>query len=229
MTMVPFYANYIPCSFQPSLRLPIRVLRPSDVVPPLAHARIGPIANLRHVASYDNVLKYCEVDAVFVIYAALDQDSRICRTSGGLETFNSMVPRTSSDHSLSMKYISAVHPTILRQKSAWYNWLLSYCTESPNLRSVNERKFRQAALRYPAASPILRGPFIFLGGFSSGQKTPLGAINAVAPSMKFMRHTCFALLEANAPSSGKYRGDPAQTIHRTIVGSRDTPYLQLLL
>jgi hypothetical protein len=63
------------------------------------------------------------------------------------------------------------------------------------------RNFRQAALRYPAASPILRGPFIFLGGFSSGQKTPLGAINAVAPSMKFMRHTCFALLEASTSRS----------------------------
>lgn len=43
MTLVPFYANYIPCPFQPSLRLPIRVLRPSDVVPPLTQARIGPI------------------------------------------------------------------------------------------------------------------------------------------------------------------------------------------
>lgn len=113
--------------------------------------------------------------------------------------------------------------------------------------------FRQVALRYPAASPILRGPFIFLGGFASEQKTLFGAINAVAPSiMKFMRHTCFALLEpsmsrctimkremllqrgtslvrVDASSSGRYRGDPAQTIQRTIVGSRKTPYVQLLL
>lgn len=58
------------------------------------------------------------------------------------------------------------------------------------------RSFRQVALRYQAASPILRGPYFFLGGFFSGQKTLLGAINAVAPSMKFMRHICFALLGA---------------------------------
>ena len=45
MTLVPFYANNFPCSFnlRASLRLPIRVLRPSNVVPPLTYARIGPI------------------------------------------------------------------------------------------------------------------------------------------------------------------------------------------